>query len=191
MNRVAEAVNRPSDAYVRENSRLSWILVLIMIAVTVIGDVICRITADTIYETGAYTFSPVKTGLLIMLGILSYVIICTFLWGAGKIFGSCTGWKKYIESWGLTFFPNIICAVVVVYTESYYQLFLNNKVWEIIFSTLFLGILYWKIILYVIYLKKVSGLEKGRLFVVFTLGCIIIMVVALISLNLGLMVPVL
>ena len=191
MNRVAEAVNRPSDAYVRENSRLSWILVLIMIVVTVVGDVICRIISGAVYDPGSYVFSPVKTGVLMILGVLSYVIICTFFWGAGKLLGSNTRWKKYVGSWGLTFFPNIICAVVVVYTESYYQLFINSKVWEIAFSTLFIGVLYWKIILYIIYLKKVSELKKGRLFVVFTLGCIIIMVMALISLNMGLMVPIL
>lgn len=182
MKNFIEALNRPADAYNHQLKGVSWVLVITTILVTTVFEALLR---------GFTGMDTLHTLTVIILGIGSYLIISFVLWLICRIFGSRTTLAVYIKTWGISFFPNIICAMVVAVTEVYFYVFWNSALWGMILSIVFMGILFWKIILYVIFLREVAGLKGIKLMAAFVIIAVIIGAMAAANGYLGLKTPIL
>ena len=91
----------------------------------------------------------------------------------------------------ISFFPNIICSIVVAITEVYFYLFWNSTLWGMVLSAIFVGVLIWKIILYILFLREVAGLAKARLLGAFVVIAILIAAMAALNGYVGLKTPIL
>ena len=108
MSHFLEALNRPSNAYHKRYKGIAWLLVAITILIVTVLDSLLRKVADTSFQIDGPQL--LKT---IVLGVASYLLICTVMWLVCKCFGSKTNIQSYIQTWGISFFPNIICSIVV------------------------------------------------------------------------------
>jgi len=70
-------------------------------------------------------------------------------------------------------------------------LFWNSAVWGMVLSAIFVGVLLWKIILYVLFLREVAGLAKSRLLGAFVVVAILIAAMAALNGYVGLKTPIL
>ena len=80
---------------------------------------------------------------------------------------------------------------MVAITEVYFSVFWNNALVGMILSIVFVGILIWKITLYVIFLREVAELQRGKLIGAFILVAAIIVVLAALNGYVGLKTPIL
>ena len=181
-----EALNRPSNAYHKRYKGIAWLLVAITTLIVTVLDSLLRKVADTSFQIDGP--QRLKT---IVLGVASYLLICTVMWLVCKCFGSKTNVQSYIQTWGISFFPNIICSIVVAITEVFFYLFWNSTLWGMVLSAIFVGVLLWKIILYVLFLREVAGLAKARLLGAFVVIAIVIAVMAALNGYVGLKTPIL
>ncbi len=186
MSHFFEALNRPRNAYQKQYKGIAWLLVTITILIVTVFDPVLRKAADTSFQID--TPHLLKT---MVLGVVSYLLICIIMWLVCKCFGSKADIRSYIRTWGISFFPNIICSIVVAITEVYFYLFWNSTLWGMVLSAIFVGVLIWKIILYVLFLREVAKLEKARLFCAFVVIAILIAVMAAINGYVGLKTPIL
>ncbi len=65
-----------------------------------------------------------------------------------------TGLKRYINSWGLTYLPTLLCAITVAFVETYYTIFWNDSIWAVVLNIVFFGILIWKAVLYASFCRR-------------------------------------
>lgn len=186
MSSFLEALNKPCNAYRQRNKGTAWSLVAITILIVTILDSILRKVADASFQIDVAQL--IKQ---IALGIASYLLICTVMWLVCKCFGSKTNLRSYIQTWGISFFPNIICSIVVAVIEVYFYVFWNSTLWGMILSAIFIGVLIWKIILYVLFLREVAGLKKARLMGAFVTIAVLIAVMAALNGYVGLKTPIL
>jgi Yip1 domain. len=186
MKNFLEALNRPADAYRQQRKVVAWLLVAITIVIVTILDPILRSFAEPEYHIDV--FYILRTTLC---GIASYLLISSVLWLICKCFGSKIPLSNYVNTWGISFFPNIVCSLVVAITEVYFYVFWNNALVGMILSIVFVGILIWKITLYVIFLREVAELQRGKLIGAFILVAAIIVVLAALNGYVGLKTPIL
>ncbi|HEY5555670.1 YIP1 family protein [Acetobacterium sp.] len=121
MNLFLEALNKPADAFKRGNRKVSWILVALTIGVVTIFDPLLQT-----FVNGTGVAKPIDGLQIVWLsaaGIGTYLLICTIFWIIGKIFGSLTTLQTYIRTWGISYFPTLLCAIIVAVTENYFFLF--------------------------------------------------------------------
>jgi hypothetical protein len=189
MEMFLEVLNRPAEAFKKGSTKLAWTLVGITIAVVTVFD-----TAMNYLVNGKdypVVIDCVHLLLLMGLGAATYVAICGIFWVIGKLFGSRTQFFVYLQTWGLTYIPTIICGLTVVFVETYFTLFWNNSIWGLLLNIVFVGILIWKTILYVVFLKEVAGLSGKKLIGAFLLCGIGILILAFINMSMGLKTPIL
>lgn len=187
MNFLFEAINHPVDAFRNKNKAAACFLVASTISINTIFEPILAWYASP-WRSVPNIYSMLLTTLW---GCASYLAICVVFWGICKCFGSRTPLMIYIEAWGLTFFPTLLCSIAVAFSETYFTVFWNNSIWGIFLSIVFVGILIWKTILYIVFLKEVADLKGGRMFGAFVAIGIIIAVLALLNGYAGLKTPVL
>ena len=106
MSLFFEALNRPGNAYHKRYKGIAWLLVAITILMVTVLDSVLRKASDTNFQIDGPQL--LKT---IVLGVASYLLICTVMWLVCKCFGSKTNLQSYIQTWGISFFPNIICSI--------------------------------------------------------------------------------
>lgn len=186
MSHFLEALNRPSNAYHKRYKGIAWLLVAITILIVTVLDSLLRKVADTSFQIDGLQL--LKT---IVLGVASYLLICTVMWLVCKCFGSKTNIQSYIQTWGISFFPNIICSIVVAITEVYFYLFWNSTLWGMVLSAIFVGVLIWKIILYILFLREVARLAKAKFLGAFVVIAILIAAMAALNGYVGLKTPIL
>ncbi|WP_455618199.1 YIP1 family protein [Eisenbergiella sp.] len=186
MRNFLEALNRPADAYRQQRKIVAWLLVAITIFIVTIFDPLLRSFVKSEYHTNVFYILCTT-----LFGIASYLLISFVLWLICKCFGSKTTLSTYIKTWGISFFPNIICSFVVVITEVYFYVFWNSTLWGMILSIVFIGILIWKITLYVIFLREVAGLQRGKLIGAFIVVAVIIAALSALNGYVGLKTPIL
>lgn len=186
MSHLFEALNRPGNAYRNQYKGVAWLLVAITILIVTTFDPVLRKVVNPNFQIDFLHLLQT-----IVSGIASYLIICVIMWLICKCFGSKTRVLSYIRTWGISFFPNIICSIVVVVTEVYFYLFWNSVFWGMVLSIVFVGVLIWKIILYVLFLREVAGLAKARLLGAFVVIAILIAVLAALNGYVGLKTPIL
>lgn len=189
MEMFLEVLNQPAEAFKRGNAKLAWILVGITIAVVTIFDVVMNYLVNG--KDYPVDINSIELLLMASLGVLTYLGICCIFWGIGKLFGSQTRLSVYIQTWGLTYIPTMICGVTVVLVEAYFTFFWNNSIWGFLLNIVFVGILIWKTILYVVFLKEVAGLEGTKLIGAFLLCGIGILILAFLNMSMGLKTPIL
>ena len=189
MNTFSEALNHPADAFhhTRANAWTSWLPVALTIFI---------ITAfDRIYSHfQALNHPSVSIATILKLaayGFVSYLIICAVFWIVCKCFGSKATLGTHLNTWGITFFPNILCSLAVVFSEVHFTVFWNNSLWGMLLGIVFVGILVWKVLLYYLYLKEAAELTRGRLIGAFVVIGLFIAVLAALNGYVGLKTPVL
>ncbi len=182
-----EAINHPVQAFQEERKVLSWCLVLLTVLINAVFEPVLRYCKNS--NQGSIDYIHMLR--LLVLGILSYVLICVGLWGICKCFGSKTTCKNHLFSWGITYIPTAICAVTVTVTEVFFYVFWNNVIWGMVFNIIFVGVLIWKILLFAIYLKEVAKLQGKACVGAGLLLCVIILLLAALNGFVGLKTPVL
>lgn len=189
MNLLLEAVNRPADAFKRQHNKLSWIFVIAAIIIVTIFDPVLSFILN--YPNYQLSGDIVKIIELFMAGILTYLLVCAAFWIICRALGSKTGLSRYIRTWGISYIPTLICALVVILTERFFYIFWNDTIWGMLVSVVFVGILIWKAILYVIFLYEVAGLRGYRMAIAFILCGVVNLALAVINGYLGLKSPIL
>lgn len=173
MRSFLQALNKPIDALRAKNKWIAWVLVAITIITNTVSTPLLGFFADTQRKIDIPHML-----LTTALGIVTYFIICAVFWLICKCFGSKASYRLYIQTWGITYFPTLLCSIVVAFTEVYFYIFWNSVVWAVVFNILFGGILLWKTILYVIYLREIAGLSKWKMIGAFmVIGVFIILLV--------------
>ncbi len=187
METVLQVLNKPVDAFRARNTKVAWGLVILTILVNSVLEPLLQYISDKEHDT----FDLPKTALTVVLSIATYLAINVVIWLAGKCFGSRTSFMNYTKTWGLTYVPTLLCSIVVAITEAYFYLFWNSVVWGMVFNIVFVGILLWKTILYIIYLREVAELKRGNLVGAFILIGFFILILAAVNGYFGIKTPVL
>lgn len=187
MDSFLETLNRPADAFRHKNKRVSWLLVTLTILINTVFESVLQMTAGAGHPA-LNLFRILRTSVL---GFITYFVICVVFWLVCKCFSSKTSLSTYIQTWGLSYFPTILCSIVVAFTEVFFYIFWNNTVLGMILNIVFVGILIWKTVLYVIFLQEVAGLKRGRMIGAFIVIAIFILIVAAFNGYVGLKTPVL
>ncbi len=187
MRLFMEALNHPAVAFKKENKIVSWCIVIITILINTVFEPILK----HFYGVGSSTFDWLRMLKITGYGILSYITICIIFWAVCKCFGSKVTLMNHINAWGISYFPNVICSLAVGITEVFFFVFWNSSIWGMLASSVFVGILLWKALLYFVYLREFAQLKGWRFF-----GAFIIMncgILALAALNgyVGLKTPIL
>ena len=189
MQLFLEAINRPVDAFKRHYNKLSWIFVIITIlTVTVFDPFIHYFVNSADYPVSIDVFKMVWLSLA---GGATYLTICAVFWIVCKAFGSQTFLTVYIRAWGISYVPTIICAVIVSLVETFFFIFWNNSIWGILLNVVLVGILIWKSVLYVLFLREIAKLKGGKLVGAFILCGLVILVLAFVNMSIGLKTPIL
>ena len=188
MQLFLEALNRPVDAFKRHNNKTSWIFVIITILVVTVFDQYINYFANSAnYPVSIDVFKMIW---LSAAGGLTYLAICTVFWIVCKAFGSRTPLTSYIQTWGISYAPTIFCAVIASFVEAFFYIFWNNSIWAILLNIVFVGILIWKSILYVIFLREIADLKGKKLVGAFILCGLFILVLAFVNMAIGLKTPI-
>lgn len=187
MNSFFEILNHPMEAFRNKNKAATWLLVVFTIIINTVFTPLMDWFADTQHPTPSI-YMILRTTLW---GCVSYLAICVVFWAICKYLGSKTRLKTYIQTWGLTFFPTLLCSFAVAFSEIFFTVFWNNSIWGILLSIVFIGILIWKTILYVIFLREVAGLKGNRIIGAFVVIGIMIIALALSNGYVGLKTPIL
>ena len=187
MRPVLQALNKPIDAFRTKNKYVAWGLVALTILInTVLEPIMQRYAGINQHE-----IDPLRMLTTTLLGICTYIIICVVFWLACKTFGSKTNFSGYASTWGMTYFPTILCSFVVAVTEVFFNIFWNSVLWGMIFNILFVGILLWKVILYTLYLREVAGLKRNKMIGAFIVIGVFIILLAMANGYVGLKTPIL
>lgn len=187
MNSFIEALNHPIDAFRNKNKAAAWSLVAFTILVNSVFVPVLEWLAGYRHPTPDI-FMMLRTALF---GCISFLAICAVFWLVCKCFGSKTGLFTYIRTWGLTFYPTLLCSIAVAFSETFFTVFWNNSIWGMLLGIVFAGILIWKTILYVIFLREVAGLKGGRMAGAFLVIGIIIYALAVLNGYMGVKTPIL
>lgn len=187
MGELLKALNKPIDAFKTRNRWVAWGLVMLTILINSLFEPLLRAFLRTPRQEINFPHMLLTT----VLGVCTYVTICALFWLVSKRLGSRTDFRTYIDTWGLTYFPTILCGFVVALTEVFFYVFWNNVIWGMVFNILFVGILIWKAVLYILYLREVAGLRQWKLIGAFlTIGMFIVLL-ALVDGYVGIKTPIL
>lgn len=186
MIHLVDALNRPANAYRSQNKGVAWLLVAITILIVTVFEPLLRFLVEPQYQVNILQI--LKTTLY---GIGSYVLLCSAMWLICKCFGSKTPLLSYIKTWGISFPPNIVCAMTVAITEVFFYIFWNSSLWGMFFSIVYVGVLIWKIVLYVIFLREVAKLQRAKFLGAFLVIAVLIAFLAAINGYVGLKTPIL
>ena len=186
MKGFIEALNRPADAFGREKAGVSVTLVLL----TVLLNSVFEPLFSGLCGGGAFTPNAAQMLKITVFGIAAYFVFCALLWLVCKLFGSGVTLAGHLKAWGVTFYPTALCAIVVAVTETFFYVFWNSTVWGILLNFVFGGILIWKLILFVIYLRKFAELKGARFYAALVLTGVIILALAALEGYLGIKTPV-
>jgi len=189
MNTILQVLNKPMEAFRAGNKWMAWGIVAFTILIITVFEPLLR------FFDGSLQQLPQKIDVLHILtttglGVCSYIVICGVFWLVSKCLGSKTRFRTYLNTWGLTFFPTMLCSLVVAITEVFFYVFWNSILWGMVLSILFGGILLWKTILYMIYLHEVAELKRGKLIGAFIIIGIFIILLAMLNGYLGIKTPI-
>lgn len=186
MNIFFEALNHPIDAFRNKNKAATWFLVAFTILINTVFEPLLGWFASS-WHSAPDVYSILLTTLW---GCGSYLAICVVFWVICRCFGSKTQLNTYIQTWSLTFFPTLLCSIAVAFSETFFTAFWNNSIWGILLSIVFVGILIWKTILYVVFLREVAGLKGVGMIGAFAVIGIMIIALALLNGYVGMKTPI-
>lgn len=188
MNSLIKTINKPKEALLDGNRTIAWSLV----AVAILASSFLAPTISYFFSIVRHsTFNVGQAFIVSVYGVAAYLAFCTAMWATCKLFGSKATLATYISTWGLTFVPTALCAIILPFTETFFYVFWNNSIWGILMSILFVMFLIWKFILYVLYLKEICSLSKWSLLgAMIVVGVEIVVLASLQCRYLGIMVPI-
>lgn len=187
MKSLLEALNHPSEAFRNGNKAVSWGFVIITVLINSVFEPILQY----FFGVGKTEINILQIFKVIGLGIISYLLISIAFWIICKCFGSKRTIIDHISSWGISYAPTAICAIVVALTEVFFYVFWNSTIWGMLLNIVFVGILIWKAILYFIYLRDFAQLKSWRFVGAFAIMAVIILIMAALNGYVGLKTPVL
>jgi hypothetical protein len=187
MDSLLEILNHPIYAFRNKNKAVAWFLVIFTILINTVFEPLLAWLAKAQNSTPDI-YMILRTTLW---GCVSYLAVCAVFWVVCKCLGSRTELITYIQKWGLTFFPTLLCSFAVAFSETFFTVFWNNSIWGMLLSIVFVGLLIWKVILYVIFLREVAVLKGGRIIGAFVIIGIMIAALALFNGYVGLKTPIL
>ncbi len=187
MHDFLDALNHPADAFRRQNRSLAWGFVAATILVVTILDPLLGLWING-FQRAVFSANTLR---LILCGIASYAAMCAGLYLVCRALGSTTPFKVFLNTWGLTYLPTLACAIVVGFVENLFFLFWGNALLGMAVNLLFGGVLIWKTILYIIFLRDVAGLRKKQFWAAFIACGALVLILAFANMALGLKTPVL
>lgn len=187
MQILLQTLNKPLDAFKTKNKNVAWGLVIVTIITNTIFEPILRLYAGSTPTELDFPHMLMTT----LYGLCTYIILCGLFWLVCKAFGSKADFSDYISTWGMTYFPTLLCSIVVAITEVFFYLFWNSLIWGMLFNILFVGILVWKLVLYILYLKEIAGLKRGKMIGAFAIIGVMILLLAMMNGYIGLKTPIL
>lgn len=187
MKLFMEALNRPAEAFQKGNRIVSWVLVAFTIFINSVFEPVLHYFCGV----GTPELDVLKMLKITGLGVLSYLLICFAFWVVCKCFGSKTTLAGHINSWGISYFPTLVCSIVVALTEVFFFVFWNNTIWGMLLNIVFVGVLIWKAILYFVYLKEYAKLKGWRFFGACAVMGVVILFMAALNGYVGLKTPIL
>ena len=187
MKSFTEALNRPAEAFQKSNRVVSWVLV----AFTILINSVFEPVLGHYWGVGTPELDTLKMLKITGLGVLSYLLICFAFFIVCKCFGSKTTLSGHIGAWGVSYFPTLVCSIVVAVTEVFFFVFWNNTIWGMLLNIVFVGVLIWKAILFFVYLKEFSKLKGWRFLGSCAVMGVIILIMAVLNGYVGLKTPIL
>ena len=176
MKTFIKVLNNPVKTFQEKHISLSIALLSLTVFIVTIFDPILNLLANgTTIDFG----HMIK---ITLFGFLGYGCYCVGMYIICRIFGGKEKLSFYFTQWAFTMTPTAICALVVTIMENYYYVFWNKSVWGLLLNFVFGGILIWKIILYIIFLRNVSKLHGKNLFIVMIINTLFILALAMICL---------
>lgn len=184
MNTLINLINNPKNTFQEKHISLSVsMLFLTVISVTVFDPVLRFLSKGEDIDF-------LRMGMLTVYGFLGYGIFCIGLFIVCKIFGSKKSFTFYLTQWALTMVPTLLCGIVVTIIENYYYIFWNNSIWGMLLNVIFGGVLIWKVILYIIFLKDTLELKNIKLFFTIIFISMFILILAAFMGYIGLKTPI-
>lgn len=177
-------LNDPIKSFKERHISLSIVLLSLTVFIVTILDPILNVLVNGI------SIDFIKIIKVTLFGFVGYGCYCTGMYVICRLFGSKEKFSCYFTQWALTMIPTAICALVVTIMENYYYVFWNNSIWGLFLNFVFGGILIWKIILYIIFLRNVSGLKSKRFAGAMILNTMFILVLAAVMGYMGLKTPI-
>lgn len=176
-------MNDPRNAIKKGNIKFSIGMVTLTLLIITIFDSLMR------YMANGEVLNFARILMMLIVGVMAYIFDCIIIFAICRLFGGNTSMRDSLSKWGLTFFPNILCSIVVIITEIGYLWLINNSALVLILGIVFIVILIWKLILIATYLRYVVELVKIRFFASFIIITILFVILTLIYSYLGLKVP--
>lgn len=187
MRDFLNALNRPADAFRGQNRSLAWGFVAATILVITILHPLLGLWING-FRRAVLSADTLR---LIVSGIASYVAMCAGLYFVCRALGSAAPFRVFLNTWGLTYLPTLVCAITVSLAENLFFLFWGNALLGMAVNLLFGGVLIWKTILYIIFLRDVAGLRKTKFWTAFIVCGVLVCILAFADMAFGLNVPVL
>lgn len=187
MRDFLDALNRPADAFRRQNRSLAWGLVAATILAITVLDPLLGLWING-FQKAVLSADTLR---LIVSGIASYAAMCAGLYLVCRALGSATPFRVFLNTWGLTYLPTLACAIAVGFVENLFFLFWGNALLGMAVNLLFGGVLIWKTIIYIIFLRDVAGLRKTQLWAAFIMCGMLVLILAFADMAVGLKTPVL
>ena len=187
MRDFLDALNRPADAFRRQNRLLAWGFVGATILAVTILDPLLGLWING-FQRAVFSADTLR---LILFGIASYTAMGTGLYLVCRALGSTTPFRVFLNTWGLTYLPTLACAIVVGFVENLFFLFWGNALLGMAVNLLLGGVLIWKTILYIVFLRDVAGLRKTQFWTAFFVCGVLVLVLAFANMAVGLKTPVL
>lgn len=184
MKTFIKVLNDPVRTFKEKHISLSIALLSLTVFIVTIFDPILNLLVNEI------SIDFIQMVKVTLLGFVGYGCYCAGMYLICRLFGSKQKLSCYFTQWALSMIPTAICALVVTIMENYYYVFWNNSIWGLLLNFVFGGILIWKTVLYIIFLREVSGLKSKRFAGAMILNVIFILVLAAVMGYMGLKTPI-
>ncbi|HDF2338423.1 hypothetical protein BM533_02030 [Clostridioides difficile] len=184
MKTFIKVLNNPVNTFKEKHISLSVALLSLTVFIVAILDPILRLLVNSI------SIDFIQMVKITLFGYVGYGCYCVGMYLICRLFGSKEKLSCYFTQWALSMTPTAICALVVTIMENYYYVFWNNSTWGLLLNFVFGGILIWKTILYIIFLRNVSNLKSKRLVGAMILNVIFILALSAVMGYMGLKTPI-
>lgn len=125
-----------------------------------------------------------------VIGVGTWAIACGCIWLVSRIFRKGIEFRQVSATWGLTYFPNLICVAANYFLATNRHL-MELPVLSFLTQTLLIMLLVWKSILYFMEMRCVLQVTGKELTIGTVIVGIVFLPVMMIGFILGLQVPML
>ncbi|MGC6767938.1 hypothetical protein ACYSNR_16955 [Enterococcus sp. LJL128] len=166
MKKIFEILNDPVGSFNKQDKVISLLFVSFTALIVTAFDPLIMGTSFTI----------INLLKIFLLSLIEYSLFCLLLFAVCWIFGNRQKLSWFLTQWAFTLFPTMIFSVLIplmFIIESNYNHMSENFLWGLFVNIVFFGALIWKVILYVLFLRKAAGLKGIRFY-----GALLLIIVA-------------